>query len=180
MATKGTKRWGFWKSKVYGTFPEFATQWSRTMKLLNLTKLEWAIVICVAVVLVALLLPTNQGFWDGRFALAVCVEEAESIDRESLLLATFWTEEEAQDALDHPGVYEYGFRPLRSTDDGQEVIDVPCCGRVGAWGEVTTYRYPAFLVVEYRLEGADEASPVRKRFHIPNGRGPRSMTIQLP
>ena len=150
------------------------------MKLRNLTKLEWAIVALVGVILIALLVPPVEAVFDGHFVLAVCVEESRAIDRESVLLATFWTEEEAQEALDDPGVYEYRFRRLRLTDDGQTVIDVPYCGRDATWREPARYNEPAFLVVEYRLEDPDEPSPVRKRFDIPEGRGPRSMSIRLP
>ena len=82
--------------------------------------------------------------------------------------------------LDNHAVYEGGFRPPESAEEGNTVIAVPTGGRIGSWGRSGTYHQPKYLVVEYRLATGDNPRRVRKRFPIPTGRGPRSMVIQLP
>ncbi|MBL8818546.1 MAG: hypothetical protein JNL58_21135 [Planctomyces sp.] len=146
------------------------------MALRQPSKLEWAVIGVMLAILVALLIPSTQGVWDGDFSLTISVTESEPIDQESLLFATFWSEDQARDALAKPGVYEWGFHPSQLTDDGRATIDVPVFGRITTWGD--TYNQPPFLVAEYRL--AHDGKVTRKCFDIPTGRGPRSIEILLP
>ena len=146
------------------------------MALRQPSKLEWAVICVILAVLVALLIPSTQGVWDGDFSLTISVTESEPIDRDSLLFATFWSEDQARHALAKPGVYEWGFHPPKPTDDGRATIDVPVFGRITTWGD--TYNQPQFLVAEYHL--ASDGTVARKCFHMPIGRGPRSIDILLP
>jgi len=146
------------------------------MALRHPTKLEWAVIGVIFAILVALLIPSEQGVWDGDFPLEISVTESEPIDRESLLFATFWSADDARDAITQLGVYEWGFHPPKLTDDGRVNIDVPVCGRITSWGD--TYNQPPFLVSEYHL--ANDGKVARKCFDIPTGHGPRSIDILLP
>jgi len=134
----------------------------------------------IAGVLVALLVPQGEGVWDGHFRLTIAVSESEPIDRESLRFAMTWNEREAQQALGEPDLYQYGLIAPEWSADGQAILDVSCCGRVKTWGTIGTYNHPRFLIAEYRLAESDEQSPTRKLFEIPDGRGDRSMAIELP
>ena len=148
------------------------------MALRRPTKLEWAVIGAILANLVALLIPSTPAVWDGEFSLTISVTESKPIDRDSLLFATCWSEDEVRDALGKPGVYEWGFHPPKLTDDGRAIIDVPVFGRTTTWSD--TYNQPQFLVAEYHVANDTSHLPARKRFDIPTGRGPRSMAILLP
>ena len=150
------------------------------MRITKPTKTDCIVIAAILVLLIVLIIPSTQAVWDGHFQLTIDIDAREPIDRESLVFATCWFEDEALDALNNPGVYEYGFRPPEFSGDGDAVIDVPASGRPGTWGQRGTYNHPEFLIVEYRLPEADNELLARKRFDIPSGRGPRSMTIDLP
>jgi hypothetical protein len=98
----------------------------------------------------------------------------------SLQFATCWFEPDAKEAIAHPGVYEYGFRAIKKSPEGQMIIDVPTSGRSGSFGTSGTYNHPKFLIVEYRLTQDDNGTLARKMFPLPVGRGARSITISLP
>ena len=144
------------------------------------SKAEWIVIGVVALVIVSLIFPPVVAVWDGHFRLTIAVSETEPIDRDSLSFATCWLEREADHALANPGFYDYRFRPPDFTTDGHAVIVVAASGRSGGWGTTDTYNHPEHLVVEFRLAGTDNGPPKRKRFGIPIGRGPRSITIALP
>jgi len=146
------------------------------------TTIESIVIAAFVLLVAALILSPGKGVFDGRFPLTVTIRETETepIDRDSLLFATCWFEDEAASAISNPGAYEHGFRPPAFTADGRAVIDVPASGRTGRWGTVASYHHAEHLVVEYRLARADNAPPKRKRFRIPKGRGERSITIDLP
>lgn len=131
-------------------------------------------------VVVLLLLPVGyEAVWDGRFDLTVIVDTSRSIDESSLLFATCWNEREAAHAIQNPSSYEYGFHPPRTNGNGELLIEVPCSGREGAYGFRSTYHQPRFLVVEYNTDDKLQ-QPSRMRFSIPEGRGPRTMKIEIP
>ncbi len=150
------------------------------MPLRRPTKTEWIVGGVLALVAAALVFSPVVAVWDGRFRLTISIQETEPLDRDSLSFATCWFEREADHALANPRRYEYGFRLPKFTTDGRAVIDVPASGRSGGWGLVDTYNHPEHLVVEYRLAGTDNGRVKRKRFGIPIGRGPRSISITLP
>ena len=142
---------------------------------------NFVIVASILSLLVMLLLPIGyQAVWDGRFELMIRVDANRQIDESSLLFATCWDEREAVHAIQNPSVYEYGFRSPRNTDSGELLIDVPCSGRDGAYGYGSTYNHPKFLVVELRDIDDNDEQMSRIRFAIPEGRGPRTMTIGIP
>lgn len=150
------------------------------MRIARLSKIEWAVIAGVFGLLAALILAPGVAVWDGRFRLTIRIDEDEPIDRDSLVFATCWFEREAVHALANPGHYEYGFRGSEFTDNGHAAIDVPASGRLGVWGTTGSYNHPEHLVVEFRLASSDNKTLRRKRFDIPTGRGPRSLTIALP
>lgn len=138
------------------------------------------VVASILAVILLLLLPLGyQAVWDGTFDLTIVISSDQAIDESSLLFATCWQESEALHAIEDPSVYDYGFRTARTSVTGQFSIDVPCSGRVNAYGLGSTYNHPRFLIVEYRLSDDSEPS-VRKLLGIPMGRGPRRMTVELP
>jgi hypothetical protein len=147
----------------------------------KLSKLEWAVIGVAVAIAAALLIPSPQGVWDGEFPLVIAITESEPLDRDSLLLAMCWSDNDAQEALDNPGDYEKTrFRRPEFNDEGQAVIDVPVSGHIGTRGKPESYNHPTCVVVEYRLAADNDSSIARKRFDIPTGRGPRSITIRLP
>jgi hypothetical protein len=143
-------------------------------------KSEWIVMGVVAIVIAALMFPPVVEVWDGHFRLTIAIQETEPIDWDSLSFATCWFEREANAAWANPGRYKYAFRPPDFTTDGRAVIDVSSSGRSGVWGTAGTYHHPEHLVVEFRLAETANAPLKRRRFAIPIGRGPRSITIALP
>lgn len=141
---------------------------------------EWAIIILILATLFALFLSPIQSVWDGRFPLTIHVIEQQNVDPDSLQFATYWFEQDAKETLEKPGVYEYGFRAVKTSPEGKVIIDVPTSGRSGSFRTFGTYNHPKFLIVEYRLNQDDNAKLARKMFPIPVGRGARSITIHLP
>jgi hypothetical protein len=138
------------------------------------------VVASILAVSLLLLLPLGyQVVWDGKFDLTIEISGDQTINESSLRFATCWQESEALHAMENPSVYDYGFRTARTSATGQFSIDVPCSGRDNAYGLGSTYNHPRFLVVEYRLSDNSE-QPVRKLLGIPTGRGPRTMTVELP
>jgi hypothetical protein len=138
------------------------------------------IVTSILFVLVLLLLPLGyQAVWDGHFDLRIIVDTHQPVDRSSFLFATCWHERDAVHAVQNSSIDEYGFRSPHTTQSGELLIDVPCSGREGAFGFGSTYNQPKYLVVEYRIDN-NPPQPLRRRFSIPRGRGPRSMTIVIP
>ena len=138
------------------------------------------IIFASILVVLLLLLPLDyHAVWDGRFDLEIVVDSDKPIDESSLLFATCWNEREAAHAIQNPSVYEYGFRSSRNNETGELLIHVPCSGRDGAYGFGSTYNHPKFLVVEYNIDDNAE-QPSRKRFSIPEGRGPRKLTVRIP
>ena len=150
------------------------------MRITALTKAEWAIIILFIAVALALILSPIQSVWDGHFPLTIHMVEQQQIDPNSLQFATCWFEPDAKEAIAHPGVYEYGFRAIKKSPEGQMIIDVPTSGRSGSFGTSGSYNHPKFLIVEYRLTQDDNGTLARKMFPLPVGRGPRSITISLP
>jgi hypothetical protein len=138
------------------------------MRITAPTKPEWAIIILLMAVALALVLSPIQSVWDGHFPLTIHMVEQQQI------------EPDAKEAIAHPGVYEYGFRAIKKSPEGQMIIDVPTSGRSGSFGTSGTYNHPKFLIVEYRLTQDDNGTLARKMFPLPVGRGARSITISLP
>ena len=138
------------------------------------------VVTSILTIVLLLLLPFgSQAVWDGKFDLTIMISTDQPIDESSFLFATCWQEPEAVHAVKNPTVYDYGFRVAHTLASGKVLIDVPCSGRNNAYGLGSTYNHPKFLVAEYRLsDNSDHA--VRKLFTIPEGRGPRTMTVELP
>lgn len=146
----------------------------------RLSKLEWAVLIAIVLMIVLLLGPSPPQVWFGDFQLSITVDESEPIERESVRLATFWSNADAELAMNSSGEHEPGFYPPRFTNDFKITIDVPAFGQHETWRRPSTYYQPRFLVVEYRLASGTHPQVARKCFSIPTGRGPRSMTILLP
>jgi hypothetical protein len=148
------------------------------MRITTPTKTEWIIIGVILAVIVALLVNPAQQVWDGHFRLTIDINEHQPIDHKSLLFATCWFEPDAKEASQNPGVYEHGFGPAEIFNDNHAMIDVPASGRSGTLWSSGTYNHPKFLVVEFRLNNCETRA--RKMFHIPVGRGARSMIIDLP
>lgn len=151
------------------------------MRITAPTKAEWAlIIILILTVAFGFALSPIQSVWDGHFPLSIHMAEQQQIDPDSLKFATCWFEADAKEALEHPGVYECGFRAMKESPEGQMIIDVPTSGRSGLLGTSGTYNHPRFLIVEYRLTQDNNGNLARKMFPLPVGRGARSITISLP
>lgn len=76
--------------------------------------------------------------------------------------------------------YDFVHRIQQSgTITGELLVDVPCSGRDGAFGFGSSYNHPEFLVVEFRIDD-NPKQPSRMCFSIPEGRGPRTVTIGIP
>ncbi len=150
------------------------------MRFPKFSKTGWIVLAGVTLVLAAVVFPPVVAVWDGHFRLTIAIEGVERIERDSLAFATFWREAEAEEAVTHPGSYEWEFRQPEFTVDGQALIRVPASGRAGGWMTDGTYKHPQHLVVTFRSSGGNDDQLARKRFAIPAGRGPRSMRITLP
>ncbi len=141
------------------------------------TILSVASIIAIAVIV---LVPFGfQTKWHGRFELTIVINADQPIDKPSLLFATCWRETDAKSATKNLSDNDLGFRTARKLTTNQCAIDVPCSGTENAYGLGTTYHQPKFLVAEYRLTDNPE-NAIRKLFIIPDGKGPRTMTICLP
>jgi len=149
------------------------------MRLNAPSRVEWAIIGVTLAIVVALIVPVQEAVWDGHFPLTLDLRLHQSIHDQSLMYSIFWTEEDAGESLVGHSDPDHVFHPIEISDDSHSVINVPASGRSSAWG-AGTHHHPRFLVIEYRLDEGDNQTVARKRFSIPEGRGARAMTIELP
>lgn len=129
--------------------------------------------------LLVLLLMPFKSVWVGQFELTIAMNSDTPIDFSSVSVSTCRDEPEAEHKVENPCLYDYTFRSPYQLDSGDLVIGVQCSGSDSAFGFISTYHQPTFIVVEYR-SGETPNTSTRKRFAIPDGRGRRSMTIDLP
>ncbi len=154
---------------------------------------NWLLASLFLLILIALLAAQPMAVWDGNFKLDIAIKtdstiagesETESlpsrIDANSILIATAWNAIERDAMLTENSSEGFGFRVPTSKENGQLEISVPCSGREGRLGFYSTYNQPKFVVVEFRIIGASSEFPLRKSFLMPEGRGRKSMTIELP
>ncbi|QDU87800.1 hypothetical protein Pla175_11670 [Pirellulimonas nuda] len=135
--------------------------------------------ILVTVVLVSVLLfSPGVAVFDGHFALTVSVVQHEQFAEDDLSYEYCWTEDEASLVTpQYADSAESNFRPLEIDGAGIATLELPASGRLGYWGSVDIYNHPKFLVIRHQRKKADAALKV---FAVPDGRGPRSMVIDLP
>jgi hypothetical protein len=150
------------------------------MRFPKFSKTEWVVLAGMTLVLAALILSPGVSVWDGHFPLTISIDGTEPIGRDSLLLATFWSESEAEEAVTQPGLYAYRFRTPDFTAEGNALIEVAASGRMGNWMTNGTYNHQQHLVVAYRPSVAGNDPATYKRFTIPAGRGARTLRIMLP
>jgi|GEM_PF-1381024 len=139
--------------------------------------------IAVGVIAVVLLTPiATVAVGDGRFELTIRVNSDPAIDLESIRFVTCWKQTDATYQISQTDD-RFGVPWSNASGDVADknwTIDVQCSGRYHWAGIVDTYVEQTFLVVEYESTASGERAKHRKQLLIPQGRGPRSMTIQLP
>jgi hypothetical protein len=149
------------------------------MRLTALSKMEWAIIGVILAIVVALIVPVQEAVWDGHFPLTLDLRLHQSVNDESLMLSIFWSEADARESLVRRSHHDHVFHPVETLDGSHAEISVPAFGRLSTWG-AGTYHHPRFLVIEYRVDEGDNPTVARKLFSIPEGRGARSITVELP
>ena len=133
----------------------------------------------IATLLLIVLWPISA-VWVGQFPLTITIDSRIPIDRASVLVATCRNEREVAHLVANPGVYEYTFSPVHELDSGEVVASIPCSGRDRLFGLFSTYNHPEFIVLRYRRIDEDREKQSHKGFAIPEGRGPRNMTVKIP
>jgi hypothetical protein len=139
------------------------------------------ILICaILVVVVVLLLPLGQvAVFDGHFNLTITIDPQFLDNFSSVLFATCWTDEHASYAMETGSDGETGFESGKASVSGGRVISVPYSGRLNAFGDITSYHEPRYLVVEYETE-SDAVPTQRIQYSIPSGRGVREVRVNVP
>lgn len=143
-------------------------------------------IYAVMIVGLIVLLPFGvTAVWDGSFPLTITIQAVPTFDTTHLLFKPCWNQSQAdvELELDSEGEENDGGRPFHYSeplDANTYLVRVPCSGHSGPFDIEYSYVEPRFLVVEFRTTDSEDAPPLRKLFSIPEGRGPRSMTITLP
>lgn len=139
-----------------------------------------AVAVAFGIVLIGVLMPFGYvSAFDGHFNLTIVVRSNDSFDTSSLLYAPCWTNQEAQSALAHGTQGNVSFYPSTGVTAEGLVLSVPCSGRSNAFGRVTSYNHPQYVVIQYSLRGRTTES-IRKQLSIPPGRGDRSVEVYIP
>lgn len=164
--------------------PEIETNPYHPQSLANRTRFgsvrKVAVAAAFGIVLIALLLPFGYvSVFDGHFDLTIVVPTNDAFDHTSLRFAPCWTLQDARFAVANGSQGTASFYRGTATSPGTYVISVPYSGRSNAFGHVTSYNQARHLVVQYDLTGS-ATKTVRRQFLMPQGRGNRSMTVQVP
>lgn len=138
-----------------------------------------AIAASVATLLLLLLWPI-KAVWVGEFPLTITIDSHIPIDSTSMLVATCRNEQEVVHLVENPHLYDDTFRRVRELSSGGLVVGIPCSGHDRLFGLFSTYNHPKFIVVEYRSNDGGREKRSHKGFAIPEGRGPRKMTVNVP
>ena len=143
----------------------------------------WIAAGMITVAVLGLLVPlATVAVWDGRFDLTIHVDSDPEIDLESVRFVPCWKQSDATYFLSQADERFGGTWSTTSGDVANKnwTIDVQCSGRHHWAGIGDTYVEQRFLVAEYESTASGECAKYRKQLLIPQGRGPRSMTIELP
>ena len=134
----------------------------------------------VGIILIAVLLPFGYvSVFDGHFDLTVAIPSGDSLDPASLQYAPCWTIQQAQSAVAYGTQGTVPFYPGKAVTPKTYVLSIRCSGRSNAFGRITSYNHPRYLVIQYMLTGRPTEA-VRKQLLIPQGRGDRSMDASIP
>ena len=117
------------------------------------------------------------GFWDGRFRLNLDVQSLSGKRIDKVLYATFSTQDVADlVATDRSDSLETGLHPAVNKSNGFEA-EIPCYGKIGPFNIEYGYGEESYIVVDVTDE---KGNNFRKTFHIPPGRGQRTLQVLIP
>lgn len=134
---------------------------------------------CLCVFLASVIVLTSAR-WSGRFTLRVILTLPENVDRKSLGYVECWSEDQARWLCQPGSETDPGFTAADRSDTDADLISVSSGGSSDLLGLNDSYHHPAYIVVQYvRVSKDGSKSPHRVCVPIPNGRGDRTVSVDL-
>jgi len=124
--------------------------------------------------LLYLLMPIEV--WDGRFDLAIHLQSKSGRRIESVEYEAFFRRDHAEFTVAHQPEGFGGFREAEYWS-GVWHCHVASTGRRDIFGRELRYMFARFVVLLIRYDNGEELLQIAE---VPEGRGPRSMTVDVP
>lgn len=140
--------------------------------------LAWIVVAVVAVAAVLILVPSQRRIrWIGSYELTIILQPTEDISDTPPSFQLCASREEAAGYENSEPMPDWIFEQAKVKGERAFALLVSVSGTTTDAGEEISRYSPPWLVVQY--ETAD-GKIHRKAFRIPDGRGPRTMRVDVP
>jgi hypothetical protein len=139
-------------------------------------KIFLSLLLLLIIVIFSLPALSSVAFWDGRFSLALNVSSSSGEKMDNISYATFSQREVAEEMQKYVNLENYAFRPA-VLDNSCYTATIPCSGKRWIFNIETKYTEPRYIVVQVEYGNGKKS---RIFAEIPEGRGPRSLTVSVP